>query len=129
MKHPTSAAPGYLHSLRSLGDGLLASLHDRVELFGLELQEEKFRLVQTFIWIGAIFFVGFMMVALASFTLVYLFWESNRLAVLGGLTVFYAAALVLLVVCFRRFLARQPLPLASTLDELEKDRACIQPDN
>lgn len=127
---PTTPEPeGYLSSLKSLGDGFLASVQDRLALFTVELQEEKFRLVQTFIWISAAVFTGVMAITFASLTLVYLFWESARLAVLCGLALFYAAALVAIVVAFRRYLARQPSPFAATLHELEEDRECIRTGN
>lgn len=126
METATLRPPSVLSSLRSLGDGLLASVQDRLELISIELQEEKLRLIQTFIWICAAVFSGLMAIVFASLTLVYLFWESARLAVLGGLTLFYASALVVVVVAFRRYLARQPRPFAATLEEINEDRACIR---
>lgn len=108
---------------------MLAGAQERVELVSLELQEEKFRLIQTFIWISGAIFAGAMALAFASLTLVYLFWESARLAVLGGLTVAYAAGAVAIVVAFRRYLARQPRPFSATVDELRQDRACIPREN
>lgn len=127
---PAKPAPaGYLRSLRSLGDGLLASVQHRIELFAVELQEEKFSLVQIFLWISATLFAAMMAVTFASLTLVYLFWESARLAVLGGLTLFYVVAMVVIVVAFRRYLARQPKPFAATRQQIEEDRACIRPEN
>ena len=126
MEPATPAPAGYLSSLRSLGDGFLTSVQDRLELFTVELQEEKFRLIQTFIWISAAVFAAVMTVTFASLTLVYLFWESARLAVLGGLAVFYAVALVVIIIAFRRFIARQPSPFAATLHEIGEDRACIR---
>lgn len=125
-----SAPPaGYLSALRSLGDQLLASVQQRVELFGAELHEQKFRLIQTFIWISAVVFTAMLTVIFASLTLVYVFWESARLAVLGGLTLVYAAGLVAIIVAFRRYLARQPAPFAATLEEIATDRACIRNTN
>jgi uncharacterized membrane protein YqjE len=127
---PESPAPaGYLSSLKSLGDGLLATVQDRLELFSVELQEEKFRLIQTFIWISAAVFTAMMALAFASLTLVYLFWESARLGVLTALTLLYTGALVAIAVAFRRFLARQPAPFAATRQEISEDRACIRNGN
>lgn len=126
METPPAAPPGFMDSLRSLGDGLAGSLHDRLELFSVELQEEKFRLIKTFVWICAAVFTAMMTLAFASLTVVYFFWASARLAVLGGLTAFYAAALVAIMVALRRFLARQPKPFAATLQEITEDRACIR---
>lgn len=126
MEPATPAPGGYLGSLRSLGDGVLASIQDRLALFTVELQEEKFRLVQTFIWISAAVFTGVMAVTFASLTLVYIFWESARLAVLGGLALLYLGALVAIIIAFRRYLARQPSPFAATLHEIGEDRECIR---
>ncbi len=90
METRPAPSPGLVDSLRSLGDGLIASVQDRIALFAVELQEEKFRLIQIFVWISAAVFTGMMTVMFASLTLVYLFWETARLALLGGLTLLYA---------------------------------------
>ena len=129
METATPGPAGFLGSLRSLGDGLLASAQDRLELVSIELQEEKLRLIRMFVWVSAIVFLGMMAVVFGSLTVVYLFWESARLAVLGGLTALYAGALVVMIVAFRRHLARQPDPFSATRQELGEDRACIRNGN
>lgn len=129
METPPSAPAGLIGSLRSFGDSLMASVQDRLELFSVELQEEKFRLIQTCLWICAALFAGMLAVLFASLTVVYLFWESARLAALGGLTLFYAGSLVTIVIILRRYLARQPRPFAATLEEIREDRACIRTGN
>jgi uncharacterized membrane protein YqjE len=120
---------GILSSLRSLGDGLLACAQDRIELVSIELQEEKCRLIRIFVWVSAVVFLGMMAIVFGSLTMVYLFWESARLAVLGGLAAFYAGACVVIIVAFRRHLARQPDPFSATQQELAEDRACIRNKN
>ncbi|HTL68555.1 MAG TPA: phage holin family protein [Lacunisphaera sp.] len=120
------ASPGFLGSFRVLGDSLLAGVQDRLSLLSVELQEEKFRLIRTFLWISAAVFAGVMAIAFASLALVYLFWESARLAVLGGLALFYAVAFGAILLAFRSYLARQPRPFAATLEELNTDRACMR---
>jgi uncharacterized membrane protein YqjE len=125
METNTRPSTGFIGSLRSLADHLLAGAQERVALFALEVQEEKLRLVQTFVWISAAVFTAVMAVTLGSLTLVYLLWESARLAVLGGLTLLYAAAVVAIVAGLRRFLARQPTPFAATLREIQEDRTCM----
>ena len=126
MEPAMPASGGILGSLRHLGDGLLACVQDRFELLAVEIQEEKFRLIQTIVWISAAVFSGIMAIAFASLTLVYLFWDGARLAVLGGLTLFYAAATVGVIAAFRRFIARQPRPFSATRQEIGEDRACIR---
>jgi uncharacterized membrane protein YqjE len=125
MEPESPDSPGILGSLRTLCDSFLATLEDRIGLVSIELQEEKYRLIQTFFWISSVLFSAVMAITFASLTLVYIFWDSARLAVLGGLAVLYALALVTLIVAFRRYLARQPELLGATLQELRHDRACI----
>jgi uncharacterized membrane protein YqjE len=60
---------------------------------------------------------------------VYLFWERARLAALGGLALFYAVALAVIVFAFRRYVARQPVPFEATRQELGEDRICIRNPN
>lgn len=129
METEPTDSPGILGSLRTLADGLLSTTQDRLELISIELQEEKLRLVQTLVWASVILHVGMMALMFASLTLVYAFWESARLAVLGGLALVYAGTLVTLIVLFRRSLERQPKLLASTLQVLQSDRSCIRGKN
>jgi uncharacterized membrane protein YqjE len=129
METRGSTSAGFIGSLRGLGDSLLGSLQDRLELLSVELQEEKFRLIQLIIWVAAAVFAGVMLLLMASVTVAYVFWASARLGVLLGLTGLYAVALVAIIVGFRRMIARQPKPFAGTLDEIKEDRACIQRGN
>jgi uncharacterized membrane protein YqjE len=122
-------SPGLLGSFRNLCESLLGSLQDRVELVSLELKEEKLRQIQIYFWINAILFAGVMAAVFASLTLVYLLWETSRLAVLGGLALLYIAAFVAIIVAFRRFLTRQPPLLAATLQEIGEDRECFRARN
>jgi len=122
----TPAPTGFIGSFRALGEGLLSSVQDRLELLSVELHEEKFRLIQIFIWISAAVFTGMMAITFASLTIVYFFWETARLAALGGLTVLYAVIWAVIVVAFRRYLARQLKPFMATLGEISADRACIR---
>lgn len=126
MDEHDPSPPGLLDSLRGLGANLLGTAHDRIELFTVELHEEKVRLVQFLIWIGAIGFAAVMAMTFITVTVVYLFWESARLAVLGGFAVFYAATLTGLALAFRRYLKRQPRPFDATLQELREDRECMR---
>lgn len=119
-------SPGFVRSLRALGDGLLASLQDRIGLLSIELEEEKFRLIQTAVWISAAMFAGVLAITFASLTLVFLFWDTARLAVLAALTVVYSGGFVSILVAFRRYLAKQPKPFATTLAEIKQDRECIR---
>jgi uncharacterized membrane protein YqjE len=125
----TPRRAGWLDSFRSLGAGLLSTVHERVELFAVELHEEKCRLVQTFLCVNAAVLAGMMTLTFASLTLLYFFPAGARLLVLAGLTVLYAGALLATVMLLRRLLARQTRPFAATLAALDEDRACIRDEN
>jgi uncharacterized membrane protein YqjE len=118
---------GILDSVRLLIDRLIGGAQERVELVSLELQEEKARLIQTLIWLGAASFAVAATLIFGSITLVFLLWDNARLAALGGLTLAYATGAAASIVAFRRYLARQPRPFAASIDELKEDRACTQP--
>ena len=124
-----SSPTGFLGSLQKLGDGLLATIEDRFKLLSTELQEEKYRIIQSFVWISAGIFTAAMALAFASLALVYALWDTARLAALGGLALFYTAGFVAIVLLFRRYLARQPRPFADTLQELVADRTCFHDKN
>ncbi len=124
-----ASSGGLLDAVRRLGDSLLAAAHDRVELLSLEVQEEKLRFIRLFVLLSAAVFAGVMAATFASLVLVYLFWDTARLAVLGGLAVTYAGALAVIVYRIRRDMTRTPPPFAGTLQELKQDRTCIPPPN
>jgi uncharacterized membrane protein YqjE len=125
---PASGTPGLLGSLRGFADGLIGSVHDRIELVSIELQEEKHRLIQILLWIAGIVLAGLLTIVFASFALVLWLWETARMAAVCGLAIGYAVALIAAIVLFRRYLTRQPRPFSATLGELRQDRACIRPE-
>jgi uncharacterized membrane protein YqjE len=125
----SASGSGLLASLRSLTDSLLGSVHDRVQLLSVELQEEKHRLIQILLWLSAIVALGFLALIFASLALVVAFWETARMTAVIALAVAYVGGLVAVVIGFRRYLARQPSPFNATLSELRDDRSCIRLEN
>lgn len=129
MESRLPGSSGLLGSLRGLADGLIGSAHDRFELFTVELHEEKFRLIQSFIWISSIVFLAALAMVFVSFALVVLLWETARMAAIAGLAIAYVAGLIAAVVGFKNHLKRQPRPFSGTLAEFKHDRACIRSEN
>ena len=129
METQSPGSSGLLGSLRGFADGLIGSVRDRIELFAVELQEEKHRLVQTFIWAAAAVVLALLALIFVSIALLVIFWDTARVAVAVGLAVVYSAGFVAVVVGFKRFLARQPKPFDATLRELREDGACMRTEN
>ena len=126
MNPPAPGSSGLLGNLRGLADGLIGSAHDRLELLAVELHEEKYRLIQIFIWISAIVFLAMLAMVFVSMAIVVLLWETSRVAVVCSLAGGYVVALIAVALGFKRYLKRQPKPFAATLGELREDRACIR---
>jgi uncharacterized membrane protein YqjE len=119
---------GLVASVRRLIDTVLALFQTRFELFTLELQEEKQRFIGIMIWacLGVAF--AWMAMTFITLTIVYLFWENARLIVLALFALLY---LSLTLVAVRALWVRlkKGKPFAATLEELKKDRACLNPKN
>lgn len=130
---PASSSPpgsaGFIDSLRTFGGSLVATVRDRVELFSVELQEEKYRLILMLIWAGLGVFSAVMTAACLTAMLIYLFWESARLTVLIAFALLYGGVTLAIFLRIRRLWALQPRPLEATLQELAADQECLRPKN
>ena len=128
MSAPDEPSPGVWASLKRIADTLLATAQNRVELFAVELQEEKCRLVEAILCAAAVAAFGMMTLTLVTFTVVALFWENGRLAVLIGLSVVY---LVVTALAWRALQTRLKTRTAftGTVGELKKDRSCLETEN
>jgi uncharacterized membrane protein YqjE len=129
MEDPSAPPAGVITAARELLDGVLGSVHDRLELLAIEVQEEKFRLIQSFLWLGAAFFVGMLALLFLSLTIVYCCQGPARLVALVALTAAYLLAAAGLIVGARRHFAREPRAFDATLEEISRDRECIRPNN
>jgi len=129
MDDPLSSSPGVITAARELLDGVLGSVHDRLELLAVEVQEEKFRLIQSFLWLGAVFFTGMLALLFLSLTFIYCCQGTARMVALLVVTAVYLLGAIVLILGARRHFAREPRAFDATLREIARDRECIRPDN
>ncbi|MDD2049291.1 phage holin family protein [Pseudomonas putida] len=114
-------------SSKRLGAAVLGLLHGHVELFGIELQEQKARTLSLLLFAGlALVFALLLLVALSGMVLV-LLWDSYRLAGIIGLCVFYGAATLFCGLRLKAAVYDESSPFSSTLEELAKDRERLLP--
>ena len=117
--------PGLFRALRKLATTLAAVLRNRVELFSVELQEERQRLVELLVLAGGVLVLGTLAVVVFSAVLIFLFAEPYRIyAALGVGVLYLAAAGVLAVRLRRRF---RDGPFEETLNQIKKDCECLTP--
>ncbi len=115
-------------SLGSLLKTTVAAAHTRVELFAVELQEESIRLVELVILAGAVVALGGIAIGLITAVVVLCFSGIGRLIALGAFALFYLAGAAW---AYRILSARlrSSTPFGGTLEEIRKDRECLQGKN
>jgi uncharacterized membrane protein YqjE len=115
-------------SLKRILDTLLATVQNRVELFAVELQEEKCRLIEALLCAVAVVVCGLMTLTLLTFTIVVLFWENARLPALAALIVLYLVGTALAWRALHSRLKNKNA-FSGTIEELKKDRSCLETNN
>lgn len=113
---------GLFESLKTFSGSLIAIVHTRLELLSNDIAEERAHLT-TLLLMGlvALFCLGVGVVLLAILVAV-AFWESHRLAALGGLTGFFLLAGAGLVWLALHKARTRPRLFAASLAELSRDR-------
>ena len=96
-------------------------LHTRIEILSTELEEEGERARQLFVYgLVSLFFLGLGLL-FATLLIVAAFWETHRLSVLAGFTVFYLGIGVIAALMVRYKIKTRPRLFSATLSELGKD--------
>lgn len=120
---------GLAESIRGALESALRIIESRLELLGIELQEEKHRLLGlAALAAGALVFAGLALVVL-TIGVIALAWEHpgwRHAAIWLIFAVYVGVALV----CWRAFASRvkqQPRVFESTIEELRKDRTWLRP--
>jgi uncharacterized membrane protein YqjE len=104
---------------------LLTIGENRLELLMVEAQQERVRLLRAILLALGVAVFGFLTGAALTIAVVVLLWHLSPVAVLLVLTSLYATTAVFL---YRRFivLQRDWKTFPATLDQLVKDRACLE---
>ena len=104
---------------------LLVTVENRVELLMVEVQEERERLLRAILLALGVAVFGFLAGAALTVALVVMLWSLSPIVVLLALALLYSATAVFL---YRHFAALQRSweTLPATLDQLRKDRVCLE---
>ena len=122
----TARYRGLLGSLRRIGESVLALAQSRLQLFALELQGEKLRLVDALLWLSLGLALGSVGLLLGTAALALFLWKQARFAGLLVMTGFFLGAAAVVFWRLRARLRKGPLPFADTIAEFKKDRACLR---
>lgn len=113
-------------SLARLAATVLETLHTRLELFSIEVEEEMARYSSYLLWIVVALFCAGIAILLAILLVVVLFWDSHREAVLLSLIGVFAGVALYLAWWLRVSMRNKPRLLAYSLEELKRDTAALR---
>ncbi|HYC46128.1 MAG TPA: phage holin family protein [Burkholderiales bacterium] len=126
LQGPRAAAPrsspGLLASVKRLGATFVATLHSRIELIAHEFERERIRVTRLLLLAVAALFFLLLGAMTATMFVIVLFWDSQRLVVIGFLTVLYVGLGAGLLLFTKTEAARSKRPFSSTVEQLRKDR-------
>ncbi|MDK6076409.1 phage holin family protein [Massilia varians] len=116
-------------AVRRIGANVLDLARTRLELAAIELQEGAQRLFGYLAWAAAAAVLGLFAVGLVILFVLVLFWDTHRLAAVGGMAVLFILGTLFAVMRLRAGLAARPPMLPATLAELRKDAAALKGDD
>lgn len=124
----SGSSTGPSSTSRRLGAAVLGLLHSHVELFGIELQEQKARTVSLLLFAGlALVFALLSLVGLSTLVMI-LVWDTGyRLTGIVCLCVFYTLAAAFCGVRLKAAVFDESTPFHATLEELANDRERLLP--
>ncbi|HEY0489484.1 MAG TPA: phage holin family protein [Telluria sp.] len=113
-------------SVGRLGSTLVDMVHTRLELAAVEVEEESQRMLG-YLLAGLLalilFGVAFLLLA---FLVIVLFWDTHRVAAVGGMAALFAAAGAIIAIKVKAGFDSKPRLLQNTIEELRKDIAYVR---
>jgi uncharacterized membrane protein YqjE len=115
-------------SLRRFLNTVLGIVQSRLELFGIEFQEEKWRLQQMFVWVVVGLFALILTAVVVTATVVFWVEEENRMTALVLFCLGYGSLTAFAFLKARKLVTDKP-PFQQSLEELKKDRSWLEKEN
>lgn len=106
---------------------LLAIVKTRIELLSNEIEEARLRFEQVLFYSSLVLFFFGLSIMLLTVFIVVLFWDSQRLQVLGGLAALFFVAGILASIMLRRVAQQRTKVFSASLDRLSEDINLLGP--
>lgn len=113
-------------SLAHFGATLIDTVHTRLELASLEIEDELARYLRYFIYSLVALFCLFVALLLAILLLVALYWDTHRELILTGLIGFFTCAATGIFFAVHASFKKKPPLLHATLSEFKSDIHCLR---
>ena len=124
----SQAGQGIFASVRALVRTLIRIGHNRLELLLVEWQEERWRLFEALLLVGLVLIFALMALLVVTMTFVVVCIQAQRYECIVGLFVIFLAATGISIWQLRNRL-KNWVPFAATLEEIKKDKECLQEKN
>ncbi|BBE08720.1 MAG: putative membrane protein YqjE [Glomeribacter sp. 1016415] len=112
-------------ALNRLVSSILALAQTRLELAGIELAEEKARLLSVLFLSFAALLFGTIALTTVTALVVTVFWDAYRWQTLAALSALYSVAALLCVIVIRVKSRKATRPFEATLEEFRKDHEAL----
>lgn len=128
MSDSESRPAGLWASATRLLHTLVKLIESRVELFAIEWQEQKIRLVEILIWTSVAVFLGGLSLVMVTITVLFAFWEDPRarLIAMVVMTVLYMGTAVYAGVRLNHTLRKLSMPFSDSISQIKKDRTWLE---
>jgi uncharacterized membrane protein YqjE len=121
---PPTEEGGLFSTATRLFKTVCDAVENRLELFLIELKEERLKLFAVLLLAAAGVVCLLMTLVMVTLTVVVIFWDTHRLLVLSLATAAYAGMAVAAFIALRVRLQRWQA-FSATLDQIKKDRSCF----
>ena len=126
MSSVETEASEFATAARRVSASILEGVHLRLDLFAVELIEERRRAAHLVLTTLALALALFMVFVCLNAALLVVYWETHRIPIVLGMCVFYGAlAAVLALVLFRHY-RRGDNAFAATRKTLAEDRRVLR---
>ena len=113
---------GMFDSIRRLLDTFVGIAQTRVELLGIEVEEQVARLTSMLLWTIVALVLTFTTSVLIAVAILIAFWDTNRILVSVLLAAGFALLALIALMRVKVVARRRPALFKATLEELGKDR-------
>jgi uncharacterized membrane protein YqjE len=125
MENTPSNESRFVSALSRLWKTVLVGLSQRLDLFSMELEEEKRRILTVIIVSLVAAFSAFVAFLCLNLVVILISWDGNRVLVALSMAAFYLVLAGAAALWIRHRFRTTPPPFAASLEEFRKDCASI----
>lgn len=118
----TDQDSGWTAAARRLASNSVGAVQNRIELFALELREEKNQAVGVLIWVCVTVLCALMALVAFTATVILFVPQDKRAYAAGGFLILYLALAVFAFLKARARMSDETPPFSATIDEFRKDQ-------